>query len=158
MWTRLSVIVALSALVLGCTEAAEPTAAPAAPLIRVEALMVTPTPGGRDISAGYMTVRNSGAAPDVLVGVASPSAGRVDIHETRLGEGGVMQMFPIAQVPVPADGEVAFAPGGLHLMLMDLHAPLAEGERVRMTFTFERSGAVELEAQVARPGGAAHGH
>lgn len=158
MLTRLSFVAAFAGLVLGCTQAAEPTAAPPAPLLRIEALTVTPTPGGRDISAGYMTIRNAGAERDVLVGVTSPAAGRVDIHETRLGEGGVMQMFPIDEVPIPADGAVAFAPGGLHLMLMDLHAPLAEAERVRMTFVFERSGAIELEAQVARPGGGAHGH
>ncbi len=156
---------ALSMSVMGCSPpgeqpTAQPMAAPiAGPAVRVEAMTITPTPGGRDMSAGYMTIRNTGAEPDTLLSVSSPAAGRIDIHETRMDAQGVMQMFPIAGgVTVPAQGEIAFAPGGLHLMLMDLAAPLTEGERVVMTLTFQRTGPVQIEAVVARPGGGAHAH
>lgn len=162
MLTRVAALAGLAALTLGCSPAAQSTAestgAPAQPVLQIEAPVVTPTPGGRNVSAGYLRIVNSGGAPDRLVAVTSPAAGRVDIHETRQGAGGVVQMFPIASVPIPADGAVTFAPGGLHLMLMDLHAPLAEGARVRLSFDFERADTIELEAQVARHGSAAHGH
>lgn len=158
----LAAAIALASCSPAAGPTAEPTSAPSAPVMRVESLSVTPTPGGRSASAGYLTLRNSGGAPDTLVAIASPAAGRIDIHETRTNAQGVAQMFPIGSVAVPAGGHVTFAPGGLHLMLMDLRAPLAEGERIAMTFEFERSGSMQVEAIVARPaqatGGGAHGH
>ncbi|MET0183445.1 MAG: copper chaperone PCu(A)C [Caulobacterales bacterium] len=162
---RLMAAIALAgvAMIASCgRESAQQLAAPVPnePRIRVEQLIVTPTPGGRDMSAGYMTIYNDGAQPDVLLSASSPSAARVDIHETRIGQGGAMQMFPIAGgVTIPSQGSVSFAPAGLHLMVDGLRAPLAEGERTQITLTFQRTGSVTYEAIVARPvaGGAAPG-
>lgn len=58
----------------------------------------------------------------------------------------------MAQLPegieVPAGATVTLAPGGLHLMFMQLKAPLVEGTRVPVTLTFEKSGTVEIELEV----------
>lgn len=85
--------------------------------------------------AGFMTLINHGRAPAVLTGAESPAAARVEIHRSDMA-GGVMRMARQAQVAVPAGGRVTFAPGGYHLMLIGLKAPLKAGDSVPATLTF----------------------
>lgn len=156
-----AIALASMAVIASCgRDAANPIAAPVPnePRIRVEQLIATPTPNGQSTSAGYMMILNDGAEPDQLLSVSSAAARRVDIHETRVESGGVMRMFPIAGgVTIPSQGSVAFSPGGLHLMIAGLRAPLAEGQRIPLTLNFQRTGAVTYEAIVARPGAPAAG-
>lgn len=113
------------------------------------------------VGAGYMTIANRGGAPDRLVSASTEAAGRVEIHEMRM-DGGVMRMRELADgIPLPAGAEVALKPGGNHLMLMDLRAPLRQGASVPVVLVFERAGRVEVELKVEPPGGpagGAHGH
>lgn len=134
---------------------AEATSAPAAPVLRVESLTVTPTVDARTPSSAFFTVRNVGGEADRLVSATTTAADRIDIHDTRVDDKGEARSFSIAGgVPIPADGQVAFAPGGLHLKVIGAHAPLGEGGRIPLTLTFERSGAIQFEAVVApAPGG-----
>lgn len=108
------------------------------------------TPPGATVGAGYGVLHNPGAAPATLVAVDSPIAGKVEIHEMREADG-LMQMRRLDEgLSVPAGGQVALAPGGLHLMLMDLRAPLSEGDAVAMTFRFADGEVVELNVPVRR--------
>ena len=100
---------------------------------------------------GFLTVRNTGTAPDRLLSAASPAAARVEIHASTLQDG-VMRMRPQDDVPVPAGSEVALRPGGLHLMLLELRQPLRAGDRVPVTLRFERAGEVRTELTVRAPG------
>jgi copper(I)-binding protein len=73
--------------------------------------------------------------------------------------GGVMRMAPEARVPVPAGGQVSFAPGGRHLMLVGLKRPLKIGDRVPATLTFASGTRLQVDFVVqaqAPAGGAAH--
>jgi copper(I)-binding protein len=97
--------------------------------------------------AAYFTLRNEGAAVDRLVGVAADRAGHAMAHETTVDAQGVARMGHVMTLDVPAGGEVAFAPGGYHVMLMDLDAPLRVGETLSLTLTFETGG----ETTVAVP-------
>lgn len=110
--------------------------------------------------AGYMVLRNTGAAADRLLGAETPLARRVELH-TQEREGEVVRMRAVETVPVPAGGSVTLAPGGLHLMLVGLAQPLRPGGRVPLTLRFERAGAVPVELVVeaagARGPGAAAG-
>lgn len=63
-----------------------------------------------------------------------------------------MQMRPVDKVDVPARGRVAFEPGGLHLMLVDLQRPLRAGEQLALTFVFEGAGRVSVRAPIAPMG------
>jgi copper(I)-binding protein len=73
-------------------------------------------------------------------------------------EGGVMQMRRMAEgLEIPANGEVELKPGGFHLMLIGLKAPLGEGESVPMTLIFEGGARVEVTLGV-RAMGSGHGH
>lgn len=151
-------VLALGALMLmaACSQAPSAPATPDAPAIRVQGVTLSPSAQGRDMSAGFLTIENSGARADRLVSVESPIATRIEFHETRMGANDVMEMYPISGgVPVPAEGEVVFQSGGLHLMLLGLKAPLIEGDHAQMTFTFETSGPIQVDAVVARPTGQA---
>lgn len=149
--------VALLIALAACGDAREqPPAAREAPAtLRVEEAWATPTPGGVDVSAGYLTLVNDTAAEDVLVSASSPRAGRVEIHEMAM-EGGVMQMRAVDRLAIPAGGSIELAPSGRHLMFYGVTQPFAEGETIPVTLTFEHAGAIDVSLPVQRPG-ATHG-
>lgn len=100
------------------------------------------------VAGGFLTVTNTGRADDRLVSATSPAAQRVEIHEMSM-QGDVMQMRPLPQgIPVPAGKSVDLRPGGLHLMLMGLTAPLRQGDSVPLTLTFEKAGPVQMSLSV----------
>lgn len=108
--------------------------------------------------AVYFTIVNRGGETDRLTGAATPAAARAKLHEATM-EGGVMRMRERKAVEIGPHQTVTFAPGGLHLMLMDLRRPLAAGETIPLTLTFEKTGAVRLEVPVKPIGaGMPHGH
>ena len=137
--------------------------APAAEPYRVGALeIVQPwtraTPSGATVAGGYLRIRNTGSAPDRLVGGSSEVAKRFEIHSMAM-DGGVMRMRQVADGLEIKPGEtVEFKPGGLHVMFVDLTRPLKKGERIKGTLRFEKAGAVDVEFPVeaigANPGGA----
>ena len=67
-------------------------------------------------------------------------------------EGGIARMRMVHSLDVPAGAEVKLAPGGNHIMLEGLKAPLAAGERFQLTLRFARSGAVSVPVGVVAPG------
>lgn len=116
------------------------------------------TPGGAKTGAGYLTIENKGSAPDRLVAVSGDVAGRIEVHEMAVNNG-VMTMRPLEKGLVIEPGKtVALAPGGYHLMLMELKSPLKQGDKLPVTLEFEKAGkvAVTLEVQAVGakgPGG-----
>jgi copper(I)-binding protein len=105
-------------------------------------------------SAAYLTIRNTGAEPDRLIAVETPVAARADVHEMA-EEGGTMKMRPPGPLEIPPGGEVRLEPGGLHIMLMQLRAPLAQGGEVPLTLLFEKAGEVTVNAPVGPIGASA---
>jgi copper(I)-binding protein len=108
------------------------------------------TPGGAKIGGGYLTITNNGATPDRLVSVSIPAtvADHVELHEMATKDG-VMTMRAMPKgVAVEPGKTVAFVPGGYHLMLMGLKAPLKEGDRIKAELTFEKAGKVEVTINV----------
>jgi periplasmic copper chaperone A len=96
------------------------------------------------VGGGYITIVNHGSADDTLIAATSPAAEEVQLHEMKM-EGAVMKMTELPDgIPVPAGATVTLAPGGLHLMMMGLTAPLIEGETVPVTLTFANAGTVEI--------------
>ena len=105
------------------------------------------TPPGAKVAAGYVTIRN-GAAADRLVSATAEIAGRTEIHEMAVKDG-VMTMRQLENgVAVPAAGEAKLAPGGLHLMFMDLKRQPKQGESFSGTLVFENAGEVKVEFAV----------
>lgn len=116
------------------------------------------TPGGAKVGGGYFVLQNKGEA-DRLVSVAAPSiSDKVQIHEMATSDG-VMKMRLLPDgVAVPAGGEVAFKPGGYHVMFMDLKQPLKKGDKVKATLTFEKAGTADVEFNVEDIGAPAPEH
>lgn len=116
-----------------------------------------PTAGQAKNGAAYLRIVNSGAKADKLLSATTPAAKRAELH-THEHVDGVMRMRQVKSVEVPAKGEVAFKPGGLHVMLFDLEKPLHEGFGFPLMLTFEKAGKVEVTVQIEKPGGQSQGH
>ena len=108
--------------------------------------------------AAYFTL-HGGKAGRTLVSVASPDAGRAEMHDMTMKDG-MMMMAPITSgVVIPKGGEVQFAPGGKHVMLFDLKTGLRAGDMIALSFTFKDGQTSQITATAEAPGGGdAHGH
>lgn len=110
------------------------------------------TPPTAKVAGGYLEIVNAGAAPDRLVAVETDAAGRTELHLTTTVDG-VMQMRPLPDgIEVPAVGSVTLAPGGLHVMFLELKAPFAEGQRIAAVLVFAEAGRVAVEFAVEAMG------
>ncbi len=124
------------------------------------------SPASAENGAAYMVLRS--AEGDVLTKAAVDAAvaETVEIHETVKSMGGdnttmagsdsskhsgmneMMSMKPIDQLELPAGEDVALEPGGYHIMLLGLAEPLAEGETIELTLTFDKAGEKKVEVPV----------
>lgn len=116
--------------------------------LTIERAMARASIGNAPTSAAYMTITTSGE-PDRLIAAASPAAQAVEMHTT-LDQVGVMQMQRVESIPVAPDAPAQLAPGGLHIMLIGLAAPLEEGTTVPLTLTFETAGEVTVDLAVRK--------
>jgi copper(I)-binding protein len=105
--------------------------------------------------AVYLRIANSGTSEDGLVGASvDPSvAASVEIHETvasgsNTGSAPMMEMRPVDRIAIPAGSSVELAPGGYHIMLINLAKPLESGGQVQLTLVFEHAGAIAVTADV----------
>jgi periplasmic copper chaperone A len=102
--------------------------------ISVEDAWVRGTVQDQRTTGAFMRLTSS--SDTSLVGVASPIAGFVEIHESSM-HGGVMRMRAVTRVPLAANKPIELKPGGYHVMLMSLKQPVNVGETVPITLTFE---------------------
>ena len=106
------------------------------------------TPGGAKIGSGYLTIENKGSAPDRLMGGSSDVAGKVEVHEMAMSNG-VMKMRPLDKgLTIEPGKTVKLAPGGYHLMVMDLKNALKQGDKLPITLDFEKAGKVKVSLDV----------
>ena len=132
--------------------------------LTIDSAWARPSIGTRGNSAAYMVIKNKGPA-DRLIAASPPQAGKVELH-THIREGDIMRMRQVeGGGPVPAQGSVALKPGGYHVMIMKLNAPIEKGGMLPLTLTFEKAGTVTVHAAVAMKAGATghsgmkgHGH
>jgi hypothetical protein len=100
-------------------------------------------------SAGYLLLRNAGAADDAIVAAETDVAETVELHTVTRDEG-VMRMRQVESIPVPAGGEAVLEPGGYHIMLIGITRALEEGDIVPLTLRLESGATLELSAPVRR--------
>ncbi len=108
------------------------------------------TPGGARTAALYVTV--TAAEPDRLTGASTPAADMAELHVTRMENGAMAMRAVPGGLDVTPGTPIRMAPGGYHIMLMGLHQPLKEGDRIAVTLTFAHAGPVTAQAVVAAPG------
>lgn len=106
------------------------------------------TPGGATVGAVFLEIRTDKTTSDRLTGIASPAAGRTEIHSSSM-EGGVMKMRRLDTIDLKPGTTLVLKPMGDHIMLFDLKQPLKDGDTVDLTLNFEKAGAIAVKAGVA---------
>ena len=142
------------AIVLAALTVASPVAAQvkAGDLTVRDAVIRAVAPGVPN-TAGYLVIANAGAKPDKLVSAACTCARSVEVHLSHVMNGTAM-MMPAGSVDIPAGRTVSFAPGGYHLMVTGLKAPLKDGGSQELTLKFEHAGTLVVPFAVkAKIGG-----
>jgi copper(I)-binding protein len=115
------------------------------------ALQFRATVGSMPSSAAYLSITNHGAMADRLLAVESSLARKTELHTMEVTNG-VMKMRQIdGGIAIPAGKTIQLAPGGFHVMLIGLKAPLNGGKNYQMTLVFEKAGKVELTGLAKRP-------
>lgn len=148
-WRPVPRALVLGAVVLavaagGCSGDEQAGTEPAPAITVADAVIAVPAGAN---TAMYFTIENAGGDDDQLVAASAPIADRIELHETRAGDDGLMQMHHLDHIEVAAGAEVRLQPGGLHVMVFDVDR-LEEGDVVDVELEFERSGTMSVEAVV----------
>jgi periplasmic copper chaperone A len=123
------------------------SSAPPAADVRVENAWIPEPPPGTNVAAAYLTLRNVGRTPAVLIGVSSPVAGSAMVHRSMVRNGESM-MMPVERLTIPPGKAVTLEPDGLHVMLNSVRRPLHVGERVLLVLRFAGGEEIHVTAQV----------
>lgn len=143
---------ALGLGVVGCAESDPQPAVSAGTGATEEAAAITVLdPWIKAAEAGmtgaFGTLRNDSDAPVTIVAGASAAAARVELHETVQGASGEMVMQAVeGGFEIPAGGERTLAPGGDHIMLMDLTGPVEPGAEITITLTTQDGSTLTITA------------
>src|SRR5579863_5242220 len=119
--------------------------------VAVEHAWARATPRGAATAAAYVTLVNHGADDDRLLSVTSPLAERIQF-DSEMNDNGVMKMAQLTTVEIRPGATVVFKPGAMHMMLVGLKRQVKEGETVPLTLTFEKAGAIDVDARVGKIG------
>ena len=132
-----------ASLAWGCTTALAQTAA-----VKVEGAWARATVPGQMGPGAFMSL--TAKEGTTLIGVSSPIAGVAEVHEMKM-EGDIMKMRAMPVLDLPAGKKVDLKPGGFHVMLMDLKAPLAKDSTVPMTLLFKNAQGVQSKLELKLP-------
>jgi copper(I)-binding protein len=105
------------------------------------------TAPGMPMGVAYLSITNHGNVADALVGASTPAAARVEMHETSMVDG-VARMRPLSEIVIAPGATVKIAPGGIHLMLVDLEAALERGKTVPLVLEFRHAGKVTVQLAI----------
>jgi copper(I)-binding protein len=108
--------------------------------INIESAWIRPGIKG-NTTAGYFVVVNPTNQSDKLVSVSGIASNRIEIHQTSM-ENDVMSMHEQESIEIPEKSKVVFKPQGLHIMLIDLTDDIIEGDKIEITFQFEKAGSI----------------
>jgi copper(I)-binding protein len=102
------------------------------------------TPGGAKVAGGYLTIENKGSTSDRLVSGSTSVAKKIEIHEMAMNNG-VMTMRPSdGGLAIEPGKTMKLAPGGHHLMFLELDSPFKQGDTEAVTLKFEKAGEVKV--------------
>lgn len=125
----------------------------AAAQVGVSNAWIPQAPPGVTMLAGYLTIKNDGDAPVSILAAQSDRFRTVSVHQTVI-ENGVAKMRELNSLEIAAGQEVKFAPGGMHLMLMQPRRDISPGDRIEITFLLSDGTRVPAIFDVQAAGGA----
>jgi copper(I)-binding protein len=114
----------------------------------VEGAWVRASVPGQQATGAFMRI--TAKEPTQLVGVSSPVAGLVQVHEMKM-EGDVMKMRPAGAIDLPVGHPLELKPGGYHVMMQALKQPLVAGTAVPLTLVFRNAKGVESRMDLRLP-------
>ena len=114
------------------------------------------TATGQPTGGGFLQLKNQGGA-DKLLSASAAVANSVELHMMKM-EGDVMHMRQVDAIELPAGQTVDLKPGGFHLMLIGLKAPLKAGASFPLKLKFEKAGEVTVDMKVRAISAEAHSH
>ena len=124
-------------------------AAPAQAQVKVEKPWVRGAVPGQLATGAFLDITSVKDA--ALVKAESPVAATVEVHAMEM-KNNVMTMREVPKIDLPAGKQVRLAPGGFHIMLMDLKQPVKNGETVPIRLTIEypdkKRESIDVKAQV----------
>ena len=103
-------------------------------------------------SAAYLTILNGRAATDTLLSIQTNAAKKAEIHRS-FSDGDMAGMKPAGPLPIAPDSVLQLKPGGLHIMIIQLNRPLADGDSIRLDLQFTGAGKTSVTAPVKIGGG-----
>jgi len=122
----------------------------AAENIVVKNAWVREAPPGAQVMAAYMTLENPNNTPLSVVGATSTAFKTVELHKT-VEEAGVARMIAVDALEVPAGGQVALVPGGLHVMLITpIDQQPQAGDNVSLTLYLSNEASQTLTVPVQK--------
>jgi copper(I)-binding protein len=126
--------------------------------VSVQNAWVRPTVGEQDATGAYLTITSQ--EPLTLVGVATPAAEIAEVHEMKM-DGEIMRMRMAERIEIKAGEPLELKPGGYHVMLMALTAPVEAGQEIELSLQFEKADGSKVEMPVKaiaaeNAGGAGH--
>lgn len=136
----------MSIMILVVISLAACASAPAEPLV-VTGAWARPALAGQN-SAIYLTIENPNEFADKLLKASSEVAESTELHKSQMDEQGVMSMHPQHAIEVPQNSQVALAPGGLHVMLVNLIQDLTPGNFVSLVLQFDKGGEMLLQVPI----------
>lgn len=104
---------------------------------------------GSSISAAFGTLSNTSEQPIALqkVVIKGEVKATAELHQS-IKEKGVVKMLPVDSITIPAKQSVELAPGGLHIMLINLQGPLEAGKTIALELTFDNGTILKIEAPI----------
>src|ERR1043165_3038985 len=139
--TRVLFVAAALALFLTSAQAQDVNAGS----LKISAPWARATPKGVSVGAGYLTITNSGNAPDRLIGGSTDISEDFEVHEMSMNNG-IMKMRAMPTgIEIKPGQTVTFNPGGYHIMFVGLKKQLTQGERFKATLEFAKAGKVDVD-------------
>ena len=107
---------------------------------------------GQAPGAVYVTIENNGGQPDRLTGAFTDHAAMAMVHQNEMVDG-IAKMRMAGEINIPAHDRIEMRPGGTHVMLEGLRAPLRSGDDFDLVLKFRNSKDQAVKVTVTNPEG-----
>lgn len=111
--------------------------------VEVNKAVARETIAGSKVTAVYMDIQNNSDQNLKLLAVKTKVSKKAEIHQSsqvKCHEGNdshaMFKMRQLDNLEIPAHETLSLAPGGYHIMLIDLLQPLKQGDKVNLTLVF----------------------
>jgi copper(I)-binding protein len=135
-------------MILGFLLALLMAAPPSASKIAIRDAWVTAPVGKQSMTAGFLTLHNSGA-DSALTGASCDAIKNLELHKMEESDG-KMRMTMVERIALPSGEDVRLQPGGLHLMMIGFTRPIKEGDVLVVRLRFADGSTADVKMPVRK--------